>query len=696
MMRSAVLVACIAVAAQIQTPQRPPVFRAGAVLVTVDAYPRRDGRLVEGLTPADFQILEDSKPQTVEAAEFVRVEPGLSESERRDPNTSAEAWELAADPHNRVFVVYLDALHVTVDGSHNIRRPLVDTLNRIIAPNDLFGVMTPSLQPRHLSLGRRLQSIEEQLTRYWPWGERNRITRDPNDPMEDTLWGCFSMKPTATGSEPWEVVDEGAIRTLDQVLIDRRREDKTLTSLEDLVAHLAMRREARTVLMLITDGWLLYSPDRQLAEEVRHVPSAAPGVTIDQGGRLGLGKAATGTVDRSGCNNELIRLTSLDSARRLRDLLTQANRANVSVYPVTPSGLAVFDTPISERVRPADRNISLLSRDLNRVRNRVEGLRTLAENTDGLAIVNTNDLAAGMRRIVDDVSAYYLLTYYSTNTKHDGRYRRIDVKMKPPGLQIKARRGYTAPSEEAVARGKAGTSVTPSVSAAPSGPSAVDTAFGVLGRLRPSAESFTHGVAMADELVVAVEIASAQVAGRFPQGADVRVVATTAAGAAVGEGQGRIEPATRGTLVRIPLPGGGAGPWRVTTTIGTGPDRLEDRAEIRGADGKHLGDALVFRGTPAATSPLRAVADFQFRRTERVHVEWAVRAPVDRREARLLGRNGQPLAVPVTLTEPDVAGRAHIAADLNLAPLSAGDYVIELVVGSGAETERKYVAIRIL
>ena len=65
---------------------------------------------------------------------------------------------------------------------------------------------------------------------------------------------------------------------------------------------------------------------------------------------------------------------------------------------------------------------------------RLDTLRTLAENTDGLAIVNTNDLGKGMRRIVDDVSAYYLLGYYSTNTRNDGRYRSIDVKMKPPGL----------------------------------------------------------------------------------------------------------------------------------------------------------------------------------------------------------------------------------------------------------------------
>ena len=56
-----------------------------------------------------------------------------------------------------------------------------------------------------------------------------------------------------------------------------------------------------------------------------------------------------------------------------------------------------------------------------------------------------------MKRIVDDVSAYYLLGYYSTNTTHDGRYRRIEVKTKPPGLNVRARRGYYAPSNKPVA-----------------------------------------------------------------------------------------------------------------------------------------------------------------------------------------------------------------------------------------------------
>ena len=68
----------------------------------------------------------------------------------------------------------------------------------------------------------------------------------------------------------------------------------------------------------------------------------------------------------------------------------------------------------------------------------------------------------------------------------------------------------------------------------------------------------------------------------------------------------------------------------------------------------------------------------------------------DTREARLLDRAGQKLEVPVTLTTREAGGRTVIAADVNLAPLSAGDYVIELIVSAGSSSERALVAFRVI
>src|SRR5947209_18417299 len=78
-----------------QSAPQQPTFRGAANLVLVDAYPQRDGQIVEGLTLEDFDILEDGKPQKVEAFEFVRVEPALSDDARRDPNSGKEGNALA-------------------------------------------------------------------------------------------------------------------------------------------------------------------------------------------------------------------------------------------------------------------------------------------------------------------------------------------------------------------------------------------------------------------------------------------------------------------------------------------------------------------------------------------------------------------------------------------------------------------------
>ncbi len=79
-----------------------------------------------------------------------------------------------------------------------------------------------------------------------------------------------------------------------------------------------------------------------------------------------------------------------------------------------------------------------------------ETLRTLAGATDGYAAVNSNDIAAGFRRVADRLTSYYLLGYYSTNTVNDGKFRKIEVKVTRPGVSIAARRGYLAPPSDAV------------------------------------------------------------------------------------------------------------------------------------------------------------------------------------------------------------------------------------------------------
>ncbi|HEX5214980.1 MAG TPA: VWA domain-containing protein [Vicinamibacterales bacterium] len=691
---AAASVALAAAQGQAPPPQRQPVFRGGANFVLVDAYPQRDGKIVEGLKPADFEVLEDGKAQIVDSLEFVRIDPGPVTSERRDPNNTREMLQVAADPHNRVFVVFLDGLHTTVDGSHNIRGPLVSALNRIIAPNDLFGVTTHLQRPRDLVLGRRLETVEAQLTRYWTWGQRQSTLNDPADPAEDSLKRCFEYTP-GPRPERW-LVDDGAVRRdLYKVLIERRREDRVLTSLGDMLEYLAAIREARTTLLLISDGWLLLKENRALAAEGALIGGALPGIYQGPGGRPTLTPPLEQQADYSQCLNELNRLASLDNERRFRDMLRAANRANVAFYPIAASGLTAFDTTLAEETIPnprAEPGVTTLGREFDRVRDRVQNLRTLAENTDGIAVVSTNDIAGGLKRVIDDLSAYYLLGYYSTNTKFDGKLRRIEVKVKQPDVRVRARRGYVAPTEAMLS---APVSATPAAPAAASDAVPVDEALGVLARLRPGADLYVHGIAHAGELQIAVELSSRaiELAG-WAQGGAVRVEAG-GSGATRLTASGTIEPGARGAVIRVP--GAGTdGPWQIAVRVTGSGDPLDERFEIRAPASKLLGGALLYRGTPSPRSPLRAVADFQFRRTERAHLEWPILEPLDNRTARLLDRKGLPLPIPVNLTERPGERFATLLADIQLAPLTDGEYVVEIIASRGGVNEHALVPIRVV
>jgi len=158
---------------------------------------------------------------------------------------------------------------------------------------------------------------------------------------------------------------------------------------------------------------------------------------------------------------------------------------------------------------------------------------------------------------------------------------------------------------------------------------------------------------------------------------------------------GRIAENERGVLLALPIDVQ-ATSVRVVIKASAGTETLETTADLKREAEGLVGDGVLYRGRPAATSPLRPVADLQFRRTERLHAEWTPAGELDQRSARLLSRTGQPLPIPVAVTERDVAGRKMLAADLNLAPLAAGDYVIELTAGRGGTQTTRLLAFRVL
>ena len=136
-----------------------------------------------------------------------------------------------------------------------------------------------------------------------------------------------------------------------------------------------------------------------------------------------------------------------DVRDEMQSAIAAATRANVSFYGIDPRGLTgLSDEAIDISSLPSDPTLNLGFAALNdELRRSQDSLRILSDETGGFAAVNRNDFRDAFGRIIQDNSSYYLLGYYSTDTRRDGRFRKLEVRVKRPGLTVRARRGYVAP-----------------------------------------------------------------------------------------------------------------------------------------------------------------------------------------------------------------------------------------------------------
>jgi hypothetical protein len=138
-----------------------------------------------------------------------------------------------------------------------------------------------------------------------------------------------------------------------------------------------------------------------------------------------------------------------DNQIELRSATSTCNRGNVSIYAVDTRGLQAVSAGGSAANRGNGR--SLLTgggmRGFAQLNQSQETLTTLSADTGGRAFTDTNDFGDAFARVQNDLAAYYLLGYSSTNAARDGRFRRIQVRVNRPelkGLQVEARPGYYA------------------------------------------------------------------------------------------------------------------------------------------------------------------------------------------------------------------------------------------------------------
>jgi hypothetical protein len=170
-----------------------------------------------------------------------------------------------------------------------------------------------------------------------------------------------------------------------------------------------------------------------------------------------------------------------------QDVFTHAQQAHVTINPVQTAGLTVNP--------PTGWNDRYL---------------TVADNTGGHAVVNTNDFAPGIRQIFLENSSYYLIAYQPTKDVADGTFRKIAVKVNRTDLEVRSRRSYWAPRE------------TPPDKPAPEPPPAqVEAMAGILPTsalpLRAAAAPFAVPGTDKAEIAVALGVKLPALASRTPE-----------------------------------------------------------------------------------------------------------------------------------------------------------------------------------
>ncbi len=384
-------------ARQVSGGQRVPTFRGGVETIYVNVIVRdKDGKTIRGLTRNDFQLVEDGKPQTIDAFDFEEVpsEPrpaGAPESpaepvqpilKATPATTAAHAEPTATRPidlrDRRLIVLLFDSTSMQPEEIERAAASARDYLNTRLTPADLVAVA---------SVGTSLQVVQD-------------FTAD----RESLLHAIdrFTGADTAgfeEGTVPAEDTTEDEGFVPDETEFNIFNADRRLQAIETLSQALAPIQQKKSILYF------------------------SSGMT------------------RTGEDNQV----------ELRNAIDRAVKANVSIYPVDTRGLTAV-VPGGEARQESRGGVGMFSgrgtaQQFDRQASSQETLVTLASDTGGRAFLDTNDFGTAYNKVIADTSAYYILGYSTTNPARDGRFRRIKVRVTRPGLKVEHRNGYYAPKD---------------------------------------------------------------------------------------------------------------------------------------------------------------------------------------------------------------------------------------------------------
>jgi VWFA-related protein len=411
-----VALAVVGLSAQ-RSPSAPVVFRAAVDFVEVDAtVTDARGDAVSDLTAADFEVFEDGTRQ--EIASFARVElparPAVpSVTAVVDPTILPDV-QTNAPIEGGIYLIVLDDLHTGFGRTARVREIARQFIERAVGPGDVAAVV-------HTGHNEANQDFT---------GNRQLLLRAVDEFAGDKLRSATLVSLEGVRPDP----QTGELQLGEDMIKDVRayRARSVMASIRQLSEFMAAIQGRRKVMVLFGEG-IDYDIDNAIGPE-----------------------GSTADVIRD----------------ETRTAIASAQRGNVTIYSVDPRG--VFD-PVDDLVQtasqfnrdsrgnPAAQRIiemqELISRGVGRkpppveasgstiqkeVRAQQNSLRALAQDTGGFATLNTNNFLRPFDRIVRENNAYYLIGYQPSNDERDGRRRKLEVRVKRPGLTVRARNGYLA------------------------------------------------------------------------------------------------------------------------------------------------------------------------------------------------------------------------------------------------------------
>ena len=644
---------------QVGMAQEQPVFRGGINFVRVDVIVTdKKGQQVVDLKQSDFEVAEDKKPQSISQFRLIKVDgnPRPGDPPPHQIRTVEDAEVELAKDDVRLFVIFFDDYHVRLGNSLSVKEPLSRFIREQVRPNDVIGLMYPLTPVNDIDFTRNPATVLSAINNF----KGRKFDYTPMNQFEEQ----YARYPTE--------------------IVEQVRNDVVMTALRGLSTRLGGLREARKSIIYVSEGFTASLPP-----QMRRADATTPADPRLTGGMLGENTQREQTAEFFGQS---------DLYSRMREVYATANRNNAAFYALDPRGLTPFEFDINEGAG--------FEADKRALQATTDTLRVLADETDGRAIVNRNDLEKGLAQMVRDSSVYYLLGYNSTAAPTDGKFHDITVRVKRPGIEVRARKGYwaytvqdlTAAKTPAVETAKpvqqALASIAPSVQAAKYIRTWIGTERAAGGKTRvtliweplpqPPGVRRDQPQPGRVSIIAADQKGDLVFRGRVPDAA----LAPTASAP-----QRIVFDAPPGNLeMRLTVEAAGAG-GVIDTEIRTlsVPDLTRPEAALSTPRVYRARTARDFQALAADASAV-PLAGREFSRSERLLIRFDVyRSALP--SAVLLNRAGQKMAdLPVTAA---TAGGTH-QIDVGLSSIAAGEYLIEITAKGGLGDVKELVPFRVV